>query len=194
MNDIVIPLYVSQPVLQTEFRSNADGCGLHVFTQLKRNGNICLYRRTRVSDGTLHSFEVINSRATNSATTDSYPEASTFGTRGWSYKTEDAAEERFKKCVQQELQKIAVPVNTVLPQAQPAVTSAVVVSGNSVVSTTNIVPVGEFTQADFARANGLPERGSVYNVIQKMISGGNIKVSRREKRGPGRETVLYVAA
>ena len=144
---------------------------MHIFTQLKRVWNICLYRRNRVSDGTVHSFEVINSRACNSATTDSYPEASTFGTRGWSYRLESAAETTFDTLVLEEDQKlVAVPVNYVQPKAQPVVTSAVVVAGTAVVSATTVVPAGEFTQADFARSNGLPERGSVYNVIQKMIN------------------------
>jgi hypothetical protein len=195
MNEDSIPLYASQPVLQTLFRTNNDGCGMHIFTQLNRVGNICLYRRNRVSDGTVHTFEVINSRACNSATTDSYPEASTFGTRGWSYRSESAAEATFDKLVLEESRKlIAVPVNHIQPKAQPAISSAVVVSGNTVISSTTIVPTGEFTQADFARSNGLPERGSVYNLIQKMVGSGAIRVSRREKRGPGRETVLYVGA
>lgn len=45
-----------------EFISNRDSCGNHTFRQLKRKDNLYLYSRTRVSDKTIHSYEVFRAK------------------------------------------------------------------------------------------------------------------------------------
>jgi hypothetical protein len=92
-----IPRYTSSTQLQTVFITNADGCGDHVFTQKRRVGNVCLYRRVRL-DGSFHSYEVIITKTVKAGAKlpgnnfvksdyEVYPGAHSFGKTAWSHKT-----------------------------------------------------------------------------------------------------------
>jgi hypothetical protein len=197
-----IPRYTSSQPIQTQFITNADACGDHIFIQLKRKENICLYSRTNVEDGRPMGFEVIVVKQIKAgqslpggnvvkADYESYPGGQAFGKTGWSFNSLKAAEDRFNKVVKKQqtsdkssdivvVSLVDIKTNPILTLTQPQS------------STTQNIPTGEFTQAQFATANLLPVRGVVYNVIQTLVNKGLIKVSQRVKMGAGRPTVLYV--
>jgi len=52
-----IEKYKSSYPLQTEFVRSVDGCGQQIFTQIRRVGNFCLYKRTKL-DGQLIGYEL----------------------------------------------------------------------------------------------------------------------------------------
>lgn len=51
-------------------------------------------------------------------------------------------------------------------------------------------PKGEFTQADFARANGLPERGVVWSKLDKLVQG-KVLSKKLKKLGRGRPSQIF---
>jgi hypothetical protein len=52
------------------------------------------------------------------------------------------------------------------------------------------IPKGCFTQADFARANDLPERGIVWSKLDKLVTDGKLSKSMKQI-GKGRPTAIY---
>ncbi len=81
-----------------------------------------------------------------------------------------------------------------VPEATPTVDGgvAVVVAKvqNSVL--TMVIPVGEFTQAQFAVANGLPERGVVWSKLDALVKLGKL-TKRFSEKGKGRPKALFTA-
>jgi hypothetical protein len=163
--------------MQLQFIVNNDGCGDHVFTQEKRSGNVCIYRRNKLN-GDLVGFEVIVIKVVKAGTPlpggnfvekdyEKYPGAKSFGLTGWYYKTLQEAEKRFTNLLK------SVPVEDDEPLT---------------------IPDGEFTQVDFATANCLPPRGKTYDDLQKLVDTGIVRVSRRIKKGAGQPTCLYIKA
>lgn len=51
-------------------------------------------------------------------------------------------------------------------------------------------PTGEFTQAQFAVANGMPERGAVWGVLDKLVNSGKITKVLKQV-GKGRPTQFF---
>ncbi len=190
-----IPRYSASFPLQKEFVTNADGCGDHVFTQIKRTGNVAVYRRTRVSDGKVFGFETIIIKTVKAGTlyakgseptkndTESYPGSASFGKLAFSFYTQFSSLEKLEELVKVQEEKDQ-------EQDEGPVTLGLVTS-LPVEDESNDIPTGEFTQTDFATANCLPPRGSVYNIIQRLVVDGVIRVSRQEQRGPGRPTTLF---
>lgn len=87
MNDI--PEYQSSKPLQEKFVRNVDRCGKHIFTQIKRQGNICLYQRTKLN-GKLFGYELFKTELVKAGTMlfsgfivgedfERYPKAKDFG-------------------------------------------------------------------------------------------------------------------
>lgn len=61
-------------------------------------------------------------------------------------------------------------------------------------NTTNVqmvIPSGEFTQAEFAKANGLPERGVVWGKLDALVQAGKLKKDFKQV-GKGRPAAVYV--
>jgi len=173
--------YTSSFPLQTEFVMNADESGDHVFTQLKRDGNVCLYRRTKALDGRKMGFEVFVTKTVKAGAPlpgggfvekdyESYPGKSAFGKTAW-FCCLDYAEERFDKVVK----------------------SKVVVAEGPGIEESNDIPEGEFSQVEFATMNCLPlALGRI--VLKGLVDKGLVKENRREQRGPGRATCLFIKA
>jgi len=80
--------------LQQTFDKNCDGSGTQTFTQVKRDGNVCLYSRT-TKEGTISSYEVFVTRVIKAGTAmkgggtetedrEAYPGKSAFGRWAWS--------------------------------------------------------------------------------------------------------------
>ena len=191
MNISNIPRYGASFPLQPQFITNADGCGDHVFTQIKRSGNVCIYRRNKVENGFVAGFEVVVAKTVLAgaklpgnnvvATTyESYPGGKAFGKNGWFFLTEGSAEDKFNKVVK-------------IHQETEDEKNSVVTTENTVVETQDI-PAGEFTLVEFATANCMPPKGAVYNILRSLVEKGSVKESRRVQKGPGRPTVLYIKA
>jgi hypothetical protein len=65
-----------------------------------------------------------------------------------------------------------VEVPEVTPTADGGVAVTVAKVQKAVV--TMVIPTGEFTQADFANANGLPERGVVWSKLDALVKAGKL--------------------
>ncbi len=173
MNDI--PRYKASFPLQTVFVTNADGCGDHVFTQVARKGNVALYRRNRVADGSCQGFETIVIKTVKAGTvyvkggtptaadTESYPGAQSFGKLGWYYSTLEAASNKLE-----DLAKEQVKPETV---------------GGW------IVPGIEFTFIQFAVTNRLPIDKGTGTILQNLLRDKSLRLARTEQKD-GR-TVQY---
>jgi hypothetical protein len=89
----------------------------------------------------------------------------------------------------------AVAVPTVeVPEVTPTADGGVAVTVAKVkknVVTFNI-PTGEFTQADFANANGLPERGVVWSKLDGLVKEGKL-TKRFGTTGKGRPKAFFTA-
>lgn len=87
-----------------------------------------------------------------------------------------------------EVPTVEVPEVTATPDGGSVVTVAKVV--NNVL--TMVIPAGEFTQAEFANANGLPERGVVWSKLDALVKLG--KLSKRfGTTGKGRPKAFFTA-
>jgi hypothetical protein len=75
-----------------------------------------------------------------------------------------------------------------------AVVTVAKVRKSRVTVTMKIPDLAEFTQAQFAEANGLPARGVVYGRIQTEIEAGRIVLKEMRQSGKGRPTAFYSAA
>jgi hypothetical protein len=188
--------------VQKEFVTNADGCGDHIFTQLKRTGNVCLYRRNRTIDGSVAGFEVFiaktilaGAKLPGNAVVENdyepYPGKGSFGKTAWSYgrhhlvPAENKFDEVIKKNDDKDVDVEHKPVMMGFVTSTPKV---------SVENETENIPAGEFTMVEFATANGLPPRGVVYNILHSLIARGLVKESRRVSYGRGRPTCLFIKA
>jgi hypothetical protein len=97
------------------------------------------------------------------------------------------------KQVAQEVVQPEVKPEVQAPVVQPtqdggAVVVVATVKDNKVkVNPTFNFPTGEFTQADFANANGLPERGAVWGILDKLVRNGILhKDIRKVGTGKGK--------
>lgn len=82
-----------------------------------------------------------------------------------------------------------------IPEVTPTVDGGVAVTVakvNKGVVTMVIIPTGEFTQAEFAIANGLPERGVVWSKLDALVKAGTI-VKRFGSNGKGRPKAFFTA-
>lgn len=90
-----------------KFVKNCDGVGDNTFIQVKKEGNVYMYRRERM-DGTFKSYEVFISKfiakgtplpggAVEKEDRMAYPGAQSFGKNAYDCKTEDQAETRFEQ-------------------------------------------------------------------------------------------------
>lgn len=168
MNDI--PRYKASMPMQTVFVTNADGCGDHIFTQVSRKGNVAIYRRNKVSDGSCQGYETIVIKTVKAGTvyakgatptvadTESYPGAQSFGKLGWSYPSLGAAEAKME-----ELTKVKVE-ETVdeEPNTVPAI----------------LVPSGLFNLLQFAEANNFPVTKETADKLTALL---RVKICRYVK-------------
>jgi hypothetical protein len=84
-----------------------------------------------------------------------------------------------------------VPVVEV-PEVTPTADGGVVVTVAKVSKgvVTMVIPTGEFTQADFANANGLPERGVVWSKLDSLVKAGKL-AKRFGTTGKGRPKAFF---
>lgn len=168
-----IERYKASKPMQTVFITNADGCGDHIFTQIKRDGNVAIYSRTDCGTNKVVGYEVIVISTVKAGTvyvkggkptehdTESYPGAKSFGKSGWSCASLEQAEKKF---------------SVVVKDQEPEVTYT--------------IPAEGFTLVDFATANSLPVSGDTAKVISGLIAekkvvfiGKNVKGLQTFKKG-----------
>jgi hypothetical protein len=173
INTTDIPRYAASMPIQTQFITNADGNGDHVFSLVKRHGNVCIYKRTNISDGRPSGFEVFESKVVKAGTSfgggsviqndyESYPGKSSFGKSAWFCMSLDRAEQRFNQLT--------------APKAPQYV-----------------IPQGEFTWVDFAKANNLPLISPTFQILFGMIATKKVKESRRVQLADGKSAGFYTA-
>ncbi len=160
--------------MQTVFITNADGCGDHIFTQVKRQGQVAIYSRTDCETKKIVGYEVIVIATVKAGTvyvkggkptehdTESYPGAKSFGKSGWSCVSLPQAEAKFAEVVKD--QQVEEPVQ---------------------------IPTGEFNIIQFATANCLPVNDSV-TLLQTVLKRGTVKLSRVEERTGGKKLQWFV--
>lgn len=105
-----IPRYKASMPAQTQFIMNADCCGDMIFTQIKREDPVALYRRTRM-DGRFFTNEVVILSVVKAGTIfakgskptetdyESYPGAKSWGKKGWDCPNYPYALQKFDEVV-----------------------------------------------------------------------------------------------
>lgn len=199
--------------LQTEFLLNADKCGENAFIQVKRSGPICLYKRVGM-DGRPRELELFKVKTVKAGAPlpggakvekdyESYPGASSFGRTALSIGgvgAEQRATQLFEVwAANPELSAVELSQNqSSQPVAGKPAAQAVVKVAKSRQrvdkDATYVIPDGEFTQADFAKANNMPERGRVYGILQQQVKSGKVKPVGLKKVGKGRPSAYFARA
>lgn len=187
--------------LELTFVMNADKCGNHTFTQTRREGNFCIYRRNRVSDGTVHSYEVFITRLIKAGTPlpggnfvaedyEQYPGANAFGRTAWSYSgthAEQAAKKTFDRIkAKKEQPEVEIETEgtvTVIPVAR--------VSKSKV---TLKLPDKPFTQKDLAAFNNITNYKEVYAPLQAMLADKTLRQAGTKETTRGKAAKLFAIA
>jgi hypothetical protein len=189
-----IPRYTSSFPLQKQFITNADSSGDNIFTQLKRTNNVCLYSRVNPEHKNT-IYEVIITNTVPKGTVfakgatptendyESYPGGKSWGTKGWTYYGSKNAETKFNLVVKEQSAKKVKRENKANGIEEP-----------SELTESHDIPKGEFTRVEFATMNCLPPVGVVSQILKILLDKGIIKESRREQRGRGQPTILFVKA
>jgi hypothetical protein len=172
--------------LEQNFVMNADKCGDHTFTQIRREGNICCYRRNRVSDNRVHSFEVFITRVVKAGSPlpgggmvaedyEQYPGKTAFGRTAWSILMEQRANTVFNGL----LAKNVIPEPDTAEETE-LVNIVKVVRPKSDRRAIKF-PKGPFTQKDLAAFNGIENYKEVYTDLQRALADGTLKISAQVK-------------
>lgn len=171
--------------LEKQFVMNADKCGNHTFTQVRRQGNVCLYRRDRVTNGSLFGFEVFLTKTVKAGSPlpgggtvaedyEQYPGASSFGRSAWNTNSEKRADELFAELLGKQ--------TAIVPETEE--TELVPVARVSQPKGDRRAlkwPEGPFTQKDLAAFNGIDNYKEVYTDLQRALANGTLKISEQTK-------------
>jgi hypothetical protein len=200
--------------MQTEFITNADACGDHVFTQIARKGDICLYKRTGVADGRPKGLELFKVKLVKAgaalpggnvveADYESYPGKSAFGKTALSIGgigADERAQQLFDIWAANpdlnpgEVTEAAKGQPVTNPLAERAV---VVTRSRSKKKAYEPLPLpaGEFTREDFAKLNGMPWQpvnSESYGALAKEIKAGRVTAVKQVDGAKGRKRTVYV--
>ena len=160
-NTTNIPRYKASFPLQTEFVTNANSCGDHIFNQVARKGNVAVYKRTKVEDGLIAGFETIIIKTVKAGTvyakgavptltdTESYPGEASFGRLAFACSTETRALEKMEELLTKDVEE----------KDEPAVT----------------IPSNPFTLVEFAGLNGLPVTQETASLVTKLLKDQEIE-------------------
>jgi hypothetical protein len=187
--------------LEKTFVMNADKCGNHTFTQVRREGNVCLYRRNRLSDGRYSCFEVFITKVVKAGAPlpgggqvaedyEQYPGAASFGRTAWSICGVEAVAERRALTIFDELVKgktKTVEVEETGGEEAETMPVARVVKGEVTLK----LPEKPFTQKELAAYNGFDNYKIVYSDLQKMLLNGTLKVVGTREAGRGKPAKLF---
>jgi hypothetical protein len=167
--------------MQSVFVTNADGCGDHIFTQIKRAGRVAIYSRTDVDTNRVVGYEVIVITTVKAGTvyakgakptendTESYPGCKSFGKSGWSCITLAQAEKKFSEVIKNEQTKGVQPV---IEESQD-------------------IPIGEFTLIDFAVINCMPVNTVAVGLLQSLLSKRLVRLTKTVEKTPGHKVQWF---
>jgi hypothetical protein len=194
----MIEQYKASFPLQKQFITNADGNGLQVFTQLKREGEYAIYHRTTPEEGLCRGYEVIQIKVVKAGTvyakgatptekaTESYPGKSSFGKLAWSCVNLERAEEKFDALVTGFDEEQAI---------QAAGGEKPKKGRRSKIALPEVFkfPEGEFTIKDFTELNNLPPIGKGYLAFKGFEAKKKVKLVKQVKgEGRGRPKGYYI--
>lgn len=178
---------------------NADKCGNHTFTQVRREKNVAAYRRNKVTNNHFEGFEVFLIKVVKAGAAlpgggkvaedyEQYPGSSAFGKHAWSIGgAEKDAEKRAMKLFDS-LLKTEIPV---VVEAETEETETVPVARVVRGEVTLKLPDNPFTQRELAAANDLENYKAVYSDLQKMLKSGVLKVVGEKQAGRGKAAKLF---
>lgn len=181
--------------LELTFVMNADKCGNQTFTQLRREGNIVLYRRTPVGSNTIHSFEVflvktvkegaaLPGGGTVTETYESYPGKAAFGRHAWSCGTLKSANARFDSLVKGQLP--VVEAETEETETVPVIR----ISKGAPRRKLNF-PSQPFSQKELAAFNGIDNYKEVYTDLQRFLADGTLIKGAKRESARGKSAQLF---
>jgi len=165
---------------------NADKCGNHTFTQVRREGNICMYRRNRVDNDRLHTVEVFVTRVVKAGSPlpgggtvaedyEQYPGASSFGRTAWSTGDIKGGELIFERLLKKQ---IAVEEADTNETELVPVARVVQPKGERRALNWPTVP---FTQKDLAAFNHIDNYKEVYTDLQRALATNHVRVCEQVK-------------
>lgn len=183
--------------LQKEFVMNADKCGNHTFTQVRREKNVALYRRDKVDTGRFQSCEVFFVKVVKAGSPlpgggtvaedyEQYPGASAFGRTAWSIcgKESDAllcANKRFEELLKETSEVETTTDETVIPVIKVSNTERRALNW----------PDKPFTQKELAAFNHIDNYKEVYTDLQRALASGKIVVSGQRESTRGKSAKLF---
>ena len=189
--------------LQVEFQSNANGCGLQTFKQIKREHGCAIYQRIR-KDGTTHCFEVffvkvvpkgasLPDGSTVQESYEQYPGASAFGRFARCRKTLDQAEQRLTEiaAIKEEAAKEAIISSSdEKSDDAPKVKGK---RGRKPVDTSKItIPQDKFDMDQLHVMNPHVSRGWLYVYLtQTLIPQGRAVAVESISGGRGKPRIIY---
>lgn len=184
--------------LEKTFTMNADKCGNHTFTQVRRDGNVAAYRRNNLNDNHFRGFEVFLIKVVKAGASlpgggivaesyEQYPGASFFGRSAWSITgVEKVAEGRAMELFD-ELIKTETDPTEAEEIRMEVVPVARVVKGEVTLK----IPEVPFTQKELASFNGIENYKDVYSNLQKMLNGKILKVVGQREVTRGKPAKLF---
>ena len=195
--------------LERQFVANHEKTGNHTFFQLQRTDKVALYKRI-TEDGKLFGYEVfrIKTRLKGQALPgggveaedrEVYPKANAFGNNALFIagpNAEDEAKKIFDEWTKTAPEPVEDEEDSDEPEKMPdlhMLKNRIGKWGTTTPTTDYIIPDGEFTNVQFAEANGLPPVGKGYMVLKSLVTSGKVKEVARRKvtEGRGRATVFY---
>jgi hypothetical protein len=170
--------------LEQNFVMNADKCGNHKFTQVRREGMICMYQRIKIETDRLHSVEVFVTKLVKAGSPlpgggtvaedyEQYPGASSFGRTAWSTNSIEGGNIIFNRLLAKN-----VPVVEGENEETELVTVARVTQPKGDRRGLKW-PEGPFTQKQLAAFNEIGNYKEVYTDLQRALANGTLKVSEQ---------------
>lgn len=187
-------------ILEKTFTMNADKCGNHTFTQVRREKNVAAYRRNAVDSGRFRGFEVFVVKVVKAGAPlpgggvvaedyEQYPGASSFGRSAWSMCGNE------KAALAATMQKFdeLLKGKAVVVAEEPAVIEGETVPVARVVKgeVTLKIPDQPFTQKELAAFNGIKNYKEVYSDLQKMLATKAVKVVGQREVTRGKPAKLF---
>ena len=186
--------------LEQTFIKNCDACGPHTFTQLRREGDAAMYRRNRVSDGSIHTYEVFLVKTVKAGAPlpgggvvaedyERYPGNNSFGRYAWSISWGPEGLSRANTLFD-ELIKKALPI-VEIEEEDTEIVHVVRIGKPAAPRRKLDFPLVPFTQKELAARNGIENYKEVYTDLQRFLGDGTlIKYSKRESTR-GKSAVLF---
>jgi len=178
-----------------KFVKNCDGVGDNTFIQVKKEGNVYMYRRERM-DGTVKSYEVFLSKfiakgtplpngAVEKEDRMAYPGSASFGKSAYDCKTEDQAEIRFEQLVKKSKDSEEAKdeaVRTGKPNRGRRKAKKMEVNK----------PNGKFTMKFLVESTGYSQP-QLYPIVQQWLTSGTVAVVGKQKpeSGRGKPSLVY---